>query len=178
MDYLFAFVVFFIICVISIFTKKQKTKESHNNNETVSKIVNTFISYVCNNRMLTETKYLYISNLFTPTNERYMMYTAASNIINDFKNTPFLFLNDVKSYSSHMKHMKKMYIFFNNFENVITNYVNNNDDDYIKKGIVSKNLKKTISKCIEKYYIDQFYSNNPEFYYYFFNFLVYDFQTF
>ena len=81
MDYLFAFIVFFIIYIIfgiccsilyllykifkNIFSfiknKTKKVKESHNiQDEIVSKIVNSFISDVCNNRMLAETKYLYL----------------------------------------------------------------------------------------------------------------------
>ena len=196
MDYFFAFIVFFIIYIIfgiccfilyllykifkNIFSfiknKTKKVKESHNNqDEIVSKSVNSCISDVCNNRMLAEIKYLYLSNLITPTNESYMMYVAASNIINDFKTIPFLFFKIDIKYSMHMK---KMYTFYNKFENAINNYIINNNDIYIKKGIVSNNLKETIRKCIEKYYIDQFYPNNPEFYYHFFNLLIYYFQTF
>lgn len=196
MDYFFIFIVLYVIFVIlnilcfilyfsykifkHIFSfisnnKTEKVNESNNNHKIVSKIVNSFISEVYNSKMLNEIRSLYYSNIFAPTNERYMMYTAATNIINDFKIIPFLFFSDVNKYSFNMK---KMYIFYDNFENTINEYIKNNKDQYIEKGIVSNNLRETIRKCIEINYINQYHSSNPVFYHHFFNSLVYYFQTF
>ena len=74
--------------------------------------------------------------------------------------------------------MKKMYIFYKEFEITITNYVKNIKDKYIEKGIVSDNLKNTIRICIEKNYINRYYSSNPEYYYFFFSTLIDYFHSF
>lgn len=195
MDYFFVFIVLLIIsiilniafivlyCLYKIFkcifnfifnNKTEKVNEYHNNREIVSKIIKSFVSEVYNSRMLSETKYLYYSGHFKPTSERYKMYTAATNIMTDFLIMQFSSFNNI-NYSFNMK---KMYIFYKEFENTITNYVKNNKDKYIEKGIVSDNLKNTIRICIETNYINRYYSSNPEYYYFFLSTLIDYFHSF
>ena len=163
--------------------KTEKVNEYHNNckivynindREIVSKIIKSFVSEVYNSRMLSETKYLFYSGHFTPTSERYKMYTAATNIMNDFLIIQSLSFSNI----NYPFNMKKMYIFYKEFEITITNYVKNIKDKYIEKGIVSDNLKNTIRICIEKNYINRYYSSNPEYYYFFFSTLINYFHSF
>ena len=204
MDYFFVFIVLLIIsiilniafivlyCLYKIFkfifnfifnNKTEKVNEYHNNckivynindREIVSKIIKSFVSEVYNSRMLSETKYLYYSGHFTPTSERYKMYIAANNIMNDFLIIQSLSFSNI----NYPFNMKKMYIFYKEFESTITNYVKNIKDKYIEKGIVSDNLKNTIRICIEKNYINRYYSNNPDYYYFFFSTLIDYFHSF
>ncbi len=180
MDYFLIFIVLYILIILYLLYKIIKHSFSFNktekaNDEIITKIVNSFITEVYNSLMLSETRALYFSNLFKLTNERYMMYVAATNMINDFKIIPLTIFENEKNYSLNMK---KMHKFYNEFVNTITEYVNNNEDKYIEKGIVSNNLQEVIRKCVEVNYINQYHLSNPVFYHHFFNTIIYYFRTF
>ena len=164
MDYFFVFIVLLIIsiilniafivlyCLYKIFkcifnfifnNKIEKVNEYHNNckivynindREIVSKIIKSFVSEVYNSRMLSETKYLYYSGHFTPTSERYKMYTAATNITNDFLIIQSLSFSNI----NYPFNMKKMYIFYKEFESKVDKKMQMEQKKHIKQMFVNQ----------------------------------------